>query len=98
MALMPSHRIYQVRTAEGSGKRDLGNMPRETAAGKSAEAIMASLVVIAVIMTITGVVAGGFIAVSFAISRGHRVRSVIWNAPDRTGQGTRPLTGSSRRA
>ena len=59
---------------------------------------MAGLIVIALVLTITGVLAGGFIAISFAISRGHHVRSVIWKLQDRTGQGTRPLTGSGRRA
>jgi hypothetical protein len=60
---------------------------------------MASLIVIALVMTVAGVLVGGFIAVSWAISRGHQVRSVIWNVvPDRTGKGTRPLTGSGRRA
>jgi hypothetical protein len=59
---------------------------------------MASLIVIALVLTIAGALAGGFIAISFAISRGRRVRSVIWNVPDRTGQDARPLTGSSRRA
>jgi hypothetical protein len=59
---------------------------------------MASLIVIALIMVVAGVLVGGFIAISVAISRGHRVRSVIWNVvPDRIGKGTRPLSGSSRR-
>ena len=39
---------------------------------------MASLIVIALVLTVAGVLAGGFIAISFAISRGHHVRSVIW--------------------
>jgi hypothetical protein len=58
---------------------------------------MASLIVIAIILVVAGVLVGGFFAISFAISRGHHVRSVIWNVPDRTGRGARPLTGSSRR-
>lgn len=58
---------------------------------------MASLIVIAVVMVVTGVLVGGFIAVSVAISRGHRVRSVIWSAQERTGGDRRPLTGSGRR-
>jgi hypothetical protein len=41
---------------------------------------MASLIVIALVLTVTGVLAGGFIASSVAISRGHHVRSVIWKA------------------
>jgi hypothetical protein len=59
---------------------------------------MASLIVIALVMTVTGVLAGGFIAISVAISRGHHVRSVIWKAQDHTGRRTRPLSGSGRRA
>ena len=58
---------------------------------------MASLIVIAIILVVAGVLAGGFIAISFAISRGHQVRSVIWRVPDRAGRATRPLAGSSRR-
>jgi hypothetical protein len=58
---------------------------------------MASFIVIALVLTVAGVLAGGFIAISFAISRGHHVRSVIWKMQDHTGQGTRPLTGSGRR-
>jgi hypothetical protein len=58
---------------------------------------MASLIVIALVMVVAGVLAGAFIAVSIAISRGRAVRSVIWNASDRIGRGTRPLAGASRR-
>jgi hypothetical protein len=59
---------------------------------------MASLIVIVIILVVAGVLIGGFIAISIAITRGHQVRLVIWNvAPDRTAQGTRPLSGSSRR-
>jgi hypothetical protein len=58
---------------------------------------MASLIVIALVLTVAGVLAGAFIAISFAIRRGHHVRSVIWKLQDQTGPGTRPLTGSGRR-
>ena len=58
---------------------------------------MASLIVIALVLAIAGVLTGGFFAISFAISRGHHVRSVIWKVQDQPGQGTRPLTGSGRR-
>ena len=44
---------------------------------------MASLIVIALVMVVAGVLVGAFIAVSIAIHRGNRVRSLIWNAPDR---------------
>jgi hypothetical protein len=57
----------------------------------------AFVVVFALIMIITGALFGAFIATSYAISRGHRVRSMIWRKSDQTGQPTRPLTGSSRR-
>lgn len=79
------------------GNRDLRGVPQATAARRSSEAIMAGLVVVfALIMTITAALVGGFLAISFAISRGHRVRSVIWRRTDHPGQGTRPLTGSNR--
>jgi ABC-type arginine/histidine transport system permease subunit len=55
------------------------------------------IIVIALLMTVISVLVAAFIAVSFAISRGHRVRSVIWDRSDHPGQGTAPLTGSSRR-
>jgi hypothetical protein len=58
---------------------------------------MASLIVIALVLTVAGVLAGAFIAISFAIRRGHHVRSVIWKLQDQTGPGTRPLTGCGRR-
>ena len=83
-----AHRVQSTKLRE---------CPRGTT-GKSSEAIMASLIVIALILTITGVLVGGFAAISFAISRGHHVRSVIWKVQDHTGRGARPLTGSSRRA
>jgi hypothetical protein len=59
---------------------------------------MASLIVIALVMTVTGVLVGAFIAITIAIHQGHRVRSLIWRVPDRPTQNSRPLTGSSRRA
>jgi hypothetical protein len=58
---------------------------------------MASLIVIALVLTVAGVLTGGFFAISFAISRGRHVKSVIWKVQNQTGQGTRPLTGSGRR-
>ena len=58
---------------------------------------MASLIVIALVMTVTGVLAGAFIAISIAIHLGKGVRSLIWRVPDRPTQNPRPLTGSSRR-
>jgi hypothetical protein len=58
---------------------------------------MASLIVIALVMTVTGVLATAFIAVSIAIRKGNRVRSLIWQASGRPTQKSRPLTNSGRR-
>ena len=58
---------------------------------------MASLVVIALVMTIAGVVVGAFVTISFAINRGRRVRSLIWRTPGQPPQSDRPLVDSSRR-
>jgi hypothetical protein len=58
---------------------------------------VASLIVIALVMVVTGVLVGAFIAVSIAIRLGHAVRSLIWRVPDRPTQNSHPLTGSSRR-
>ena len=58
---------------------------------------MASLIVIALVMVVTGILVGAFIAVTIAIHLGHGVRSLIWRLPDRPTQNSRPLTGSSRR-
>jgi hypothetical protein len=59
---------------------------------------MASLIVIALVMVVTGVLVGAFIAVSIAIRLGKGVRSLIWRVPDWSTQNSRPLSGSSRRA
>jgi hypothetical protein len=53
---------------------------------------MASLIIIAIILVVAGILVGGFIAISLAISRGHRVRSVIWKVPGRVGGESRRLT------
>jgi hypothetical protein len=72
-------------------------MPRKFAARKSSEAVMASLIVIALVITVAGVLAGAFFAISFAINRGDRVRSLIWQTPARPAESDRPLVDSSRR-
>jgi hypothetical protein len=59
---------------------------------------MASLIVVALVMTATGVLVSAFIAVSIAIHRGNQVRSLIWRASDRPPQNSRSLTDSGRRA
>jgi hypothetical protein len=94
---LPNHLICQVKPAEDSGKWDPQNMPGETAARKNSEAFMASLIVIALVITVTGVLTGGFFAISVAINRGYRVRSLIWQTPGRPAKNDRPLVGSSRR-
>jgi ABC-type arginine/histidine transport system permease subunit len=70
---------------------------RVTVAQNSSEAVMASLVVIALAITTTGVVFGAFIAISFTIRREDRARTLSWDAPDRTAQNVRTLTGYTRR-
>jgi hypothetical protein len=42
---------------------------------------MASLIVIALVTVVTGVLVGAFIAVSIAIRLGKGVRSLIWRVP-----------------
>jgi hypothetical protein len=61
------------------------------------EAVVASLIVISLVMVVTGILVGAFIAVSVAIRLGQGVPSLIWRVPDRPRQNSRPLTGSSRR-
>jgi hypothetical protein len=51
---------------------------------------MASLIVIALVMVVTGVLVGAFIAVSIAIHLGKGVRSLIWRVPGRPTQNSRP--------
>jgi hypothetical protein len=61
------------------------------------EAEMASLIVIALVMVVAGILVTAFIAVSIAIHCGSPVRSLIWKAPDRPAPTSRTLTGSGRR-
>jgi hypothetical protein len=58
---------------------------------------MASLVVVALVMTVAGVVVGALVAISFAINRGYRVTSLIWQRPDESAKSDRSLVDSSRR-
>ncbi|HEX4290857.1 MAG TPA: hypothetical protein VH021_18170 [Trebonia sp.] len=58
---------------------------------------MAGFIVIALVTVVAGVLVGAFIAVSIAIHRGNRVRSLIWRTPGRSVSNPRPLTGSGRR-
>jgi hypothetical protein len=58
---------------------------------------VASLIVIALVTTVSGVLAGVFIAISISIRQGNRVKSLIWRLPERSAHDSRLLTGSSRR-
>ena len=51
---------------------------------------MASLIVIALVMVVTGVLVGAFIAVSITIRLGKGVRSLIWRRTDRPDAGLSP--------
>ena len=72
-------------------------MLRETAAQKSPEAVMASLVVLALIITAAGIAAGVFVAISFTIRREDTAGTLSRDAPDRAAQSVRSLTGYTRR-
>jgi hypothetical protein len=58
---------------------------------------MASLIVIALVMVVAGVLVSAFIAVVIAIHRGSRVSSLIWKVQGQPARKLRPLTGSGRR-
>ena len=58
---------------------------------------MASLVVVALVITVAGIAFGAFIAISFTIRREDRARTLSWDAPGRTARGVRGLTGYTRR-
>lgn len=58
---------------------------------------MASLIVIASVMAIVGVVAGAFIVLSFAIRRDDRALTRGFDAPDRAARTARTMTGYARR-
>jgi hypothetical protein len=91
------HQTSQVSAADGSGKRDLRKTSWGTAARGGSEAVMASLIVIALVMVVTGVLVGAFVAVSIAIHLGKRVRPLIWKLSDPPTQNSRSLTASGRR-
>jgi hypothetical protein len=57
---------------------------------------MASLVIIALILTLVGIVAGAFIVISFAIRREDRTRgSLRFDAPTSSARAARSLVGIS---
>jgi hypothetical protein len=72
-------------------------MPRETAAEEFG-AVMASLLIITIALVVSlGILFGAFLAISFTIRREDRARTLSWDAPDRTAQSVRALTGYTRR-
>jgi hypothetical protein len=96
VAQSSSHLIYQVRAAEVSGKRDLWESPQWTAAWQRSEAIMASLVIIALVLTLAGVIVGAFIMISFAIRlEDRRTGSLRFDAPSNSTRVARSLVGIS---
>jgi hypothetical protein len=96
VAQSSSHLIYQVRAAGVSGKRDLWKKPQWTAARQRSEAIMASLVIIALVLTLVGVMVGVFIMIAFAIRREDRTRgSLRVDAPSNSTRVARSLVGIS---
>jgi hypothetical protein len=58
---------------------------------------MASLIVIASVMAIVGVVAGAFITISFAIRRDDWAVTRGFDAPDRAARTARLMIGYTRR-
>jgi hypothetical protein len=96
VAQSSSHLIYQVRAAGVSGKRDRWESPQWTAARQRSEAIMASLVIIALVLTLVGGMVGAFIMISFAIRREDRTRgSLRFDAPSSSTRIARSLVGIS---
>jgi hypothetical protein len=90
------HLVCQVSATDVSGKRDLWEAPQGTAAQQSSEAIMASLVIVALVLTLVGVTAGTFIVISFAIRREDRTRgSLRYDAPSNSTRAARSLVGLS---
>jgi hypothetical protein len=58
---------------------------------------MASLIVIALVITVAGIAAGAFITISFTIRREDRAMTLGSDAPGRTARNVRTLAGYSRR-
>jgi hypothetical protein len=58
---------------------------------------MASLIVIVLVITVAGIVAGALIAISATIRREDRAMTLSLDAPDRTARSVRALTGYTRR-
>jgi hypothetical protein len=58
---------------------------------------MASLIVIAAVMAIAGLVAGAFITISFAIRRDDWAVTRGFDAPDRAARTARMMTGYTRK-
>jgi hypothetical protein len=58
---------------------------------------MASLIVIALVITVAGIAAGAFITISLTIRREDRAMTLSLDAPDRTARSVRTLAGYTRR-
>ena len=59
---------------------------------------MASLVVLALVVAVVGMVSGAFLKICLAIRREDRSGTLRWDAPNRSAQSARELVGFTRRA
>lgn len=68
----------------------------DTAAGKRLEAAVASLILIAIVVAVAGVLFGAFLKICFAIRREDRTKwSLRHDAPSQAAQSARDLVGIS---
>jgi Tfp pilus assembly protein PilX len=72
--------------------------PRETAAGKCLEAVMASLIVITLIVIVVGGLLVAFLRMSFAIRKEDRAGSLRFDAPSPSARMARNFVGYARRS
>jgi hypothetical protein len=80
-------------TARGSG---IDGEPRASAARKHSEAIMASLIIITVVLTVAGILFGAYLKICFAIRQEDRIRgSLRSRATSLSAQSARTLVGMS---
>jgi hypothetical protein len=71
-------------------------MLRETVARKSSEAVVASLIIIALVMAVAGVVFGAYVKICFAIRREDRVKGALrFDPPNQSARSARDLVGIS---
>jgi hypothetical protein len=83
-------------TSPDRGRRER-DLRRELRGTEVLEAIMASVVVVAVAVFIAGVVMGVIAVVAIAVRREDRRYTLAVDAPDRLSRSTRRLTGVGRR-